>query len=229
MIHFLLLAASSIGVAETSDLAPFTRIEHRGSIDLQVFVDPSASPKVVLKGDEERIEEIEIESSGGVLTIRTKSNSGWSWWSGKKGQVRGTITLPKLEALATVGSGDVDVKGLDGADFELRSTGSGDVTLRGRIGDLDVKTSGSGDFEARDLASSRVRIRAPGSGDVELAGTADLVKIDLMGSGDVDAGDLVVQERLDVSIMGSGDVTICARGEVDKSTMGSGDVRIRCD
>lgn len=228
MIHFLLLAATSIGVAETTDLAPFHRIEQRGSIDLEVIVDPSASrPKVELRGDEERFEDIEIESSGGVLTIRNKSSSGWNVWKGG-GEVRGKITLARLESVASVGSGDVDVRGLDGGKFELRSSGSGDVSLKGRIGDLDVKTAGSGDFEAREIVAERVRIRAPGSGDVELAGSADVVKIDVMGSGDVDAGALRVAGRIQVSVMGSGDVTICAKGEVEQSTMGSGDVRIRC-
>lgn len=85
---------------------------------------------------------------------------------------------------------------------------------------------------ARTHAPIRVTLHAKtlesialaGSGDVHLGGKAESLHVRISGSGDVRAGKFETQ-RAQVSIAGSGGVTLWAKQSLDVSVAGSGDVR----
>lgn len=101
--------------------------------------------------------------------------------------------------------------------------GSGNLTLRGLTGQLDV-VNGSGDIEGSDLGS-RKGVIENGSGDIELKYTAAPENLDLQnGSGDISV--YVPQGSYDVSTdAGSGDTKVDVAdtpGAPNKITMESG-------
>ncbi|WP_431934090.1 DUF4097 family beta strand repeat-containing protein [Nonomuraea jabiensis] len=146
--------------------------------------------------------------------------------------VEGNALLVSYDCPSNLGSCSVDYK-IEipkGLAVDLNS-GSGDVTLRGLTGELNVNV-GSGDLDAADLAGKKVVAEA-GSGKVELKYTAAPDSAELQtGSGDivlrvpdgaydvktqVGSGDANVSVKKDSSSphkislkAGSGDVTVSA-------------------
>lgn len=87
-----------------------------------------------------------------------------------------------------------------------------------------IALAGSGDVAAPSLTARDLALRISGSGDVHLGGKAESLQVRISGSGDVKAGKFETQ-RAQVSIAGSGGVTVWARQSLEVSVAGSGDVR----
>lgn len=135
----------------------------------------------------------------------------------------GDIKLREIKGLVTaaIGSGDVELDGAGGlnllsvgsGDFNARNLrgkatvgtiGSGDLTLDGVAGNVDIRTVGSGDVDLRQVKGS-VSLGNIGSGDFEADGVGGSVTVERHGSGDVTVRD--VSGDLTVANSGSGDIT----------------------
>jgi hypothetical protein len=84
---------------------------------------------------------------------------------------------------------------------------------------------GSGDMVLEGLAGDEISLSIAGSGSITASGTADELEISIAGSGDADSGGLDVR-RAQVSIAGSGNATVFPRERLEASLVGSGDVRV---
>ncbi len=118
---------------------------------------------------------------------------------------------------ATVGSGDLDVRGVQGhleasvnsgelkvrdaGDAHVGSVGSGDLVIDRVRGTVTVDRVGSGDLTARDVQGD-LRIGHLGSGDASVQNIAGSVVVDSVGSGDLQVKD--VRRDLRVAKLGSG-------------------------
>jgi len=167
--------------------------------------------------------------AAGTVSIHAKIHSGNSWFGGdhkteveelqKNPPIRQTgnsiridyvnlrdmsidyeITVPENTAIrAHTGSGDQTIEGLKG-NIDLES-GSGDLRLARLTGEMRFQT-GSGNVKGHDL-SGPARVKA-GSGDIE---------IDEIGGGDVDIH------------TGSGNITVSGINGGFHAEAGSGDIR----
>lgn len=218
-----------LGATQTLELEAFDRVASAAHADLRVDVDPDAKApyRVVIEGEQEELDRLEVEVDDGRLEIGTKRGS-WNWSRGARNELRIRTTVKALKEIVTSGSGDTVVRGLRGERFECKASGSGDIELAGTIGDLTLELAGSGDIEATTLEAREVTVKLAGSGSVDLEGRADRLVVKIAGSGDVDAGGLSVTDVV-AKVLGSGDATVCASGDVSQSTMGSGNVRNACD
>lgn len=188
--------------SQTRNLSGFTEILAKGSGDVDVKIGDSF--KVEVSGHAEDFEHISTEIEDGVLVIGSFPDNGRSNWRFKHGYVV-TITMPKLDALYSRGSGDGRIVNLSANQFKLEQRGSGDVQISGTCTEGTFNSSGSGDLEARGLACGIVEINSRGSGDVTMT-VNGAVSLDLNGSGDVD---LYGSPRIThMSSRGSGDVSI---------------------
>ncbi len=125
---------------------------------------------------------------------------------------------------------------------EVGTAGCGGWAVANVDGPLSISVAGSGDVRAG--ASRRLEVSVAGSGDVSTGATGD-TEISIAGSGDVNiasvtgnfessvagSGDILVHggrgERLEVNIMGGGDVDFRApAATAEINIMGGGDVRI---
>jgi hypothetical protein len=198
-IAALALAGCSIGddgprTSQTRDVANFTRIDNRASVDVRLHV--GEAQRVRVRAGEKVIHDVGTEVRDGTLHV-TFDHHGFGG-----NDVVVEASVPALTAVETSGSGDIDVDGIEADAFKLRSDGSADIWLAGTAGRLAVNIDGSGDADLGDLAAREARVFVGGSGDA----------------------DVRADDRLDVTVDGSGDVRYHGHPQLTQNVDGSGDL-----
>lgn len=148
------------------------------------------------------------------------AHRSWGVFGGPWGiRVDYTVDVPPTtDVRITTGSGDVEVRDVDGP-VRVR-TGSGDVQVQTVRSDVEVRT-GSGDVRIEEVQGD-IEVRA-GSGDVRLGSATGHVTVRL-GSGDLTADR--VEGPVEVAT-GSGDIALTdVVGDV-RGRAGSGDIVVR--
>lgn len=208
---------------EMRDVSAFTKIKNKGPFEVYVTIGGEQSVKIT--ADSDVMDKIETEVRGETLTIEIEAERGW-WRNNRVGTMRVDITVPSLEAASVNGSGDLEITGFNGGDFDANVNGSGNISLMNAVvGDLSIDVKGSGDVTASGTCDE-LDVEVKGSGDVSArdmqCASGD---VGIMGSGDVDVH---LNDSIDVAIMGSGDVNVWGNpGQVKSRTMGSGDVTLK--
>jgi hypothetical protein len=222
-------------VTQERQLGDFSGIKINSSVD--VFVKQGSVNQVMVKADENLIDMIETDISGGVMKIDIDGSIS------RSRVMEVYLTVKNLDLIHINGSGDVEsqglIKGIDldvsingSGDVELdldmknvsaSINGSGDVELSGISGDLTVKISGSGGFDAENLRLNLCDITVYGSGDVELIGSATRVQIEQSASGNINLYGLNAQD-LTARGNGSGDMIVSVSGNLKVRLGGSGDL-----
>jgi hypothetical protein len=180
---------------EARELLPFDKIEVSGSVKLEVTHGPSQSLSIT--ADDNLVPLLTTEVSDGKLVIETKEPIRPTT------EVRIAAVLAKpLRSLAASGSVTGSVTGVDGAALSIRISGSGDLTLAGKVGRLAVDISGSGEIDS-------------------LALPADDLALDISGSGEAQVH---AERGLAVNISGSGSVRYRGAPKVTQSISGSGSI-----
>jgi hypothetical protein len=199
LIAALALAGCAIGddgprTAQTRDVAGFTRIENHDSTDLRIRAGEPQRVRVI--AGEKVIDDLRTEVRDGTLVV-TFDHDGWG------GDAVVEASVPRLTRVEASGSGDIDASGIDADAFELRSDGSADLDLEGRVGRLAVDLDGSGDADLDGLAAREADVAVSGSGDADVR-AAERLDVRVDGSGDVRYhGDPVLRRFVD----GSGDLS----------------------
>ncbi|MFD0794989.1 head GIN domain-containing protein [Mucilaginibacter litoreus] len=198
----ILVAAAGVAKADVQDrhLSGFNAVSIAGSYD--VYITQGSSESVKVDAPSDIIDKIVTEVEGGVLKIHTKNNTSWNWSGNKKMIIY--VGIKNVNAVSLAGSGDVYFKdGLKAPSLKLKLTGSGDIS-----GKVDVK----------NLESS-----IGGSGDITVSGRADNSVVSVVGSGDFTGQGLATQNT-QVKVAGSGDARINASEKIEASVVGSGDI-----
>jgi len=162
-----------------------------------VIVTVGGEQSVEVTGDDNLLEFIRTEVSDGELRIsrarslRTREPSSV------------TITVPSLEAVEVIGSGDAELRGMDGGDLFLKINASGRIVAEGRVDNLEVEVTASGDVFAAGLEAERADVRITASGNVRVN----------------------ARDTLDVQITASGTVFYVGDPRISKNIVASGDVR----
>jgi hypothetical protein len=181
--------------SQTRDVADFTRIENRSSVDVRLRVGPSQ--RVEVFAGENVIDDVSTEVRDGKLEV----DFDHSGWGGDDVEV--VATVPQLTGIDADGSGDFEVDGIDAEEFELLSDGSSDIELAGTAGRLVVSLDGSGDVDLAGLKANDAQVSVDGSGDLDVR-AAERLEVRLDGSGDIRYhGDPDLTQAVD----GSGDLT----------------------
>jgi hypothetical protein len=181
-------AVQSIGDGEVD------RIAVLGSLDVTVAVGGEA--EVVLEGADTDVDAVDVRVRGGRLEIGD-TRRGW-----RGGPVHVAVTMPRLREAAVAGSGDLEVRGVQGEAFVASVTGSGALKAKGQADDVRLSITGSGDVDLAELAAKTAVVQITGSGNAELR-ASDRVSGSISGSGDVGvAGGATCEVR----VAGSGDV-----------------------
>lgn len=139
---------------------------------------------------------VAINSASGDVVAQSLESLDFHSGSGdlKAHQITGPLTLE-------LGSADVDAHGV--GNVELRSTGSGDVTVSDVRGEVRAGHTGSGDLHFSDVQGS-VSLGSVGSGDLRLENIGGNVQVDSIGSGDLVVDN--VTGNLQVGATGSGNL-----------------------
>ena len=187
-------AVEGDGNKETRALSldDFERVENESELD--VHIERGAFDiQVTLDENLQRFVDVWVDS--GVLHVETTR------WIDYDGVGRVDVVIPRLIGAELSGSGNVEVDAKAG-ELELELSGSGDVHLIGRASTLSADLSGSGDIEAQDFTVSSADLRLDGSGSIRAR----------------------VQEHAVVRISGSGNVELWGEADVEVSNSGSGEM-----
>jgi hypothetical protein len=182
-------------VTQTRDVAEFSRIDNRASVDVRLHV--GAAQRVRVRAGEKVVGDVHTDVRDGTLRV-TFDHHGIGG-----GNVVVDAWVPRLTGVVASGSGDVTGSGVAADALDVRSDGSGDVALRGTAGRLSLGLDGSGDADLGDLEAREAQVSVGGSGDADVRARERLIAV-VDGSGDVHYhGDPAVTRRVD----GSGDVS----------------------
>lgn len=179
---------------EERTISDFTSVSLSGSPDL--YIEVGGAPSLSIKAEDNLLALIRTEVKGDTLVIDSEKS-----YSSRKGIVI-RVTVPDLESARLIGSGDIDIKGLQGDHFEASVQGSGDVRVEGTVRALSATVQGSGDMHLYDLNALDADVRVVGSGDIRVQVTGNL----------------------EASIQGSGDIRYRGNPQVKSSVQGSGDI-----
>jgi hypothetical protein len=210
LLALLLMAAAPVVWAETvvgnGKAASETRATHEfnaigmsGGMALKLRQGSPAS--VVVHGDANLLPLIETVVEGDK-TLQVRWKRGASVRTSAPLFVE--VVAPQVQAVASSGSGDVEIDAL-------------------KVPRLALSIKGAGEVRAKGLSADELAIGIAGSGGLKLAGQATRLTIDLSGSGRIDASDLRSDE-VTVGIAGSGDAVVHASRKLIASIAGSGDV-----
>jgi hypothetical protein len=169
-----------------------------------IILTQGSPQKIVMEGQQNILDNIKREVTGGIWKVNYEKNVR------NAKPVKIYITLATLEEASISGSGNITTTSTfqNLAGLEAWVSGSGNVNLSINAGDVETAVSGSG--------------------NVELKGSANSLEASISGSGNVRAVDLKTA-NCDVSISGSGDVTVYCTSSLETSISGSGDVRYKGD
>ena len=215
-------AVTGSGKIETKEVEleqALTGIRSMGSID--VVIDPSLDGKAVIEGDDNLIGYVELsQNSEGVLTVDYDDGLNIMFVR------RMRVHVPAMSdgTIETMGSGDISMASgtLAGSSFDIRTGGSGDISLSLEADTVTLTTNGSGDMNI-SVTAQMLDTASYGSGDIALSGTAQRLKASISGSGDLEAVRLETLDA-DVNISGSGDASVTVTGSLTGSVNGSGDL-----
>jgi hypothetical protein len=113
------------------------------------------------------------------------------------------IWIPALESIECNGSGEIEVRGLNGDNFTYELNGSGDFNAYGKVDQLDISVNGSGNVDTRRLVAQEARVEISGSGEVKVNAKKAL-DVDISGSGSLEY--VGSPEHISQSITGSGSI-----------------------
>ncbi len=136
---------SSVLVTETRDVDPFKSVEVSGALNLDLTVDPTASPAVAVTFDDNLIDRVVTRVSGDTLVL----------------ELDGTFNL--------MGSGDRLITVTMNTLQSLESSGATDVEMSGTASSYRLEVSGASDVDAVDLAATDVDVDISGASGVKLS------------------------------------------------------------
>ncbi|MXV52335.1 DUF2807 domain-containing protein [Pedobacter sp. HMF7647] len=201
-------------------VSPFTSITAANGVDL--YLSQGTAEKLELKGDADRLKDVQVSQENGVLKIEVKKSAG-SLWSGNKESVKAYITFKSLKSLNV--SGGTDVYGQNAinlSSLSINASGGSDLKLNINTGELNVSLNGGSDAELSGKAKT-FTIVAKGGSDVSayklLAETCNATC-----SGGSDA-ELYASKTLQIAASGASDVSYKGGASVKTvSSSGSSDI-----
>ncbi|OJV54663.1 MAG: hypothetical protein BGO31_06750 [Bacteroidetes bacterium 43-16] len=186
-------------VTEERNVDAFTRIE--SEFPGEVILVQGAVQLVKAQAQENIMKDLQTTVSNGVLKIKIKNGLRLSTGSSLKVYV----TIPVIERLSLMGSGNLVADDIVSEDIDLKLTGSGDMHI--------------GNLECSSLYSELT-----GSGSMTISGgNAPELKVRLTGSGDLKAQNLSAVDA-DVRVTGSGSATVRASRTLNATISGSGNI-----
>ncbi len=202
------------------DLADFTEIFSNGPQDVVVTYGEEFS--VRSEGSARAIGTLEAHVSNGRLTIAPPEGFDMDNWP-RLQEATFYVTLPSLSAVALTGYGDMTIDRVEGDKFSAAITGrESELVITGmKVDEAEIAIAGSGEITLSGVAKETT-IFIGGSGEINAAQlSSETADITIGGTGDVS---LSVSDDADISIGGRGNVDIYGHATCSVTQIGGGDV-----
>lgn len=188
-------------ITEERAVSDFTSINILGSGDLIITQGDQCA--LTVETDDNLMHFVKTEVQGGTLELGFTSAARTKNLQTSRGFVY-YATVRQLEGVTIGGSGRLFAEDVEGEALVIRLSGSGEIRIT-------------------NLIVSDLTVQIIGSGEIELSGEAGRQSYLLGGSGTINAGDLR-GETIEVTIPGSGAVTVWATESLEVNMAGSGSV-----
>ena len=183
---------------ETRDVGNFSKIYIGGAFD--VYLSQGSSNEVVVEATSSDMDDIITEVSGGKLQIKTRKGS-----RNVKGDIY--ITFKDIDEIHSSGASNVESRTvIKSNNFEVRSSGAGEMALELDVDDIEISSSG---------ASTMTLSGSAGKQDISLSGAGSIRAFDLKG------------KSADVTASGAGDIRINVNGTLNVRSSGASSVRYK--
>ena len=173
---------------------------------VEVEISQGEPTLLLVRGDQQRLQQQPFFVEGTTLVLGKSQDESRS--DRNASETKFKLALPVLRSVQLIGSGDVYIKPLQVDDLSIALEGSGDMkffAVKGR--NIKVAGSGSGDIQLAELAAQTLTLVQAGSGDIVVGKleVADL-SVSLNGSGDIKLDKPASAAKVEMNIVGSGDI-----------------------
>ncbi len=206
-------------IRESREVSGFTEVALTGIGNLTIR--QTGSESLTIEAEDNIIPELTTEVENGRLTLGVEPDTDLR----PTEPINYELTVKDLNALQTLGAGEISAANVEAANLEIASSGSGETSVA-------------------NVEANNLKVTSSGSGEVETAGRVDSQAVDISGSGRYQAEDLESQEakvdvngageatvnvtdKLNVRITGSGSVEYVGDPTISQQILGSGELRRR--
>ncbi len=206
-------------VSEKRTTSEYDVISVSGPMDMTLIAGKEGD--LTLLGEENLLPYIKTEVEGNTLKIYVEKKINLRPSNNKKLII--TVPFDKISKVSLAGSGDIMSKDvITGESFEVRLSGSGNVSMEVNSTNLEAAIAGSGDISIKGKATN-LEAKISGSGDIKCENVvSENATASISGSGDIKVN---CSKKLVGRISGSGDIRYKGKPEsVDKKVNGSGEV-----
>ena len=169
VIVWLVTQSGATVVSQTRALAPFSAVELAGANVVTVHV--GAAQSVVVHARQSELQLITTDVRAGTLVIANAPTR-----QPTEGPMSVSVTVPSLQSLAIAsgGSGVVNVTGIRAPSLTVSLGGGGLLNASGTATRLNVSVAGSGDVELGQLVAREVSATVSGDGQIVVVATRSL-------------------------------------------------------
>lgn len=176
LITGTIIQGSGIAATENRVVDDFNAIDISGASSVSVKIGDEKS--VVVKFDDNLMEILKTEVSGGTLRIYSTAN-----YKTSVGLTIDVIT-PSLDDIELSGASEVNVTGVSGESMKVNLSGASQATVSGSVGQLDVDTSGASTADLSALLSSKASVSTSGASNVTVS-VSDAIRVSSSGASKV--------------------------------------------
>lgn len=183
-------------VTREEDISGFDKVDISHAFEVKITQDDEFS--VVIRVDDNLVDELRVEKQGDTLIIGLKPGTGFNI---QNQTMEADVTMPALTGIDASGASKVTVSGFKSGDsFAADISGASTLT---------------GDIEAGDTAFD-----VSGASTSKLSGSAEDTKIDASGASTVDLGDFPVGNAT-IDASGASNVSVNVSGELNADANGA--------
>ena len=162
--------------SEQRGLGDFDKL--RLGINASVTVTAGETPKFEITADDNLLPLILTQRSGNTLEISAQESYS------TRQAITIAIEVPVLTSVENNASGTIRIDGVTRDTLALAINGSGDISARGRVIQLQAAINGSGGLRAAALETATATVVINGSGDADVH-ARDTLTANINGSGDI--------------------------------------------
>ncbi|MBS1794599.1 MAG: DUF2807 domain-containing protein [Acidobacteria bacterium] len=160
------IQGSGTAKTETRSLSGFKEIKVENALHVEVTVQKDFA--FTITADDNLLEHIKTEVSGGTLVIATKDNIA------PKTKIEIRVSLPELTKLNVSGASTAVVAGAKTDALKLDASGASKIRVDGEVKSVEAGASGASGVEAENLKTENAKVNASGASNITVAPTGEL-------------------------------------------------------
>jgi hypothetical protein len=151
---------------ETRNVSGFKEIKAENAVNLEITVQKDFG--LTVEADDNLLEHIKTEVSGGTLKISTKDNVS------AKNKINIKISLPELTNLDLSGASTAKVSNVKTDSLKINASGASKIKIDGEVKSLEAIASGASGVDAEGLKTENAKTNASGASSITVSPTGDL-------------------------------------------------------